>query len=162
MIKKISKLVYVFVLVFLFDGVIGQNILLLEKIGTTKKFSYQVGDYINIKTKAKHLRLKNFLWSVEDSSIMIGTNYTVRFNDIKSVKRDIYFPKLLSKITLVAGAGYIILDVVNNLINGQQVFNPTTLIIGGSLVGVGLVMIPLSQHNINIGFKWKLKVIKPL
>jgi len=157
-----SRFIFILILVFLFNGGFGQNILLLEKIGTGKRFTYQVGDNINIKTKEKQLRLKNFLWSIEDSSIMIGTNYTIRFDDVKSVRRDIYFPKLLSKITLVVGASYIILDVVNNLINGQQVFNPTSLIIGGSLIGVGLIMIPLSQHNINIGFKWKLKVIKPL
>jgi len=156
------RFLLIYLLGLLFNVGFGQNVLMVEKIGTAKRFSYLVGDYINIKTKAKKLHLRNFLWSIEDSSIMIGTNYTVPFEDIKSVRKEIYFPKLLSKITLIAGVGFITLDVINNLINGQQVFNPTTLIIGGSLVGVGLVMIPLSQRNMNIGFKWKLKVIKPL
>ena len=156
------RFLLIYLLGLLFNVGFGQNVLMVEKIGTAKRFSYLVGDYINIKTKAKKLHLRNFLWSIEDSSIMIGTNYTVPFEDIKSVRKEIYFPKLLSKITLIAGVGFITLDVINNLINGQQVFNPTTLIIGGSLLGVGLVMIPLSQRNMNIGFKWKLKVIKPL
>jgi len=157
----IRFLIFIFVIILCHGG-FGQNVLMVEKIGTSKKLTYLVGDYINIKTKANKLRLKNFLWSIEDSSIMIGSNHTVCFNDIYSVRKEIYFPKLLSKITLIAGAGYITLDIINNLINGQQVFNPTSLIIGGSLIGVGLVMIPLSQRNIHIGFKWKLKVIKPL
>jgi hypothetical protein len=160
--NKMSRLIIVLFLGFLLNEALGQNILLLEKIGTPKKFTYQIGDFINVKTKVQHLRLKNELWSIEDSSVMIGTNYTVRFDDIKSVRRDLYFPKLLSRIMLIAGAGYITLDIVNSLLTGQQVYNPTALIIGGSLIGVGLVMIPLSHHNINIGFKWKIKVLKPL
>lgn len=157
-----SRFTFVLLLGFLFHEGHGQNILMLEKIGTGKRFSYLVGDYINVKSKAKKLRLKNFLWSIEDSSIMIGTNYTIRFDDVKSVRRDLYFPKLLSKIGMIVGAAYLTLDIFNNLINGQQVINPTSLIIGGSMIGVGLVLIPLSHRNIGIGFRWKLKVITPL
>jgi hypothetical protein len=140
----------------------GQNTLMLEKIGTPKKYTYQVGDFISVKTISKSLRLKNEIWSIEDSTIMIGTNYTVRFDDIKSVRRELYFPKLLSRITLIAGGMIIVLDIVNNLINGIPVFNQTTLIIGGSLIGAGLVLIPLSKRNLKIGYKWKLKVLTPL
>jgi len=152
----------IFLLVCICSDVSGQSTLLLEKIGTPKKYTYQIGDFINVKTKTKHLRLKSFLWSIEDSSIMIGTHYTVRFDDIKSVRRDIYFLNLLSKITLVVGATYITLDIVNNLINNRQVLEPTSLVISGSLIGVGLVLIPISHRNIGIGLKWKLKVLKYL
>ncbi len=140
----------------------GQNYLMIEKIGTSKRYPYLEGDFINLLTISKHQRLRNYLWSIEDSSIMVGTNYTVRLNDIKSVRREVYFPKLLSKITLIAGGMIIVLDVVNNLINGLPVFNQTTWIIGGSLIGAGLILIPLYHKNLKIGFKWKVKVITPL
>ncbi|MEI6454697.1 MAG: hypothetical protein WCO93_00275 [bacterium] len=161
-IVKTCLVLFVLLMALMSEQLSGQNILMLEKIGTLKKYNYQVGDFINILTTSQHLRLKNYLWSIEDSSIMIGTNYTVRLNDIKSVRRDVYFPKLLSKITLIAGAGLIAIDVVNNLINGLPVFNESTLIIGGCLIGAGLVLIPLSHKNLKIGYQWKLKILTPL
>jgi hypothetical protein len=137
----------------------GQNTLLLHKLGSAKKYTYEIGDEISLKTLEKKLRLKGTVIDIRDSSFMVGIHYSVKLNDVDKIYRRLHFPRLMSKFFLIAGGGYIILDAFNNLINNRTVIDSQTLIIGGSLIGVGLVMIPLSYKHVKVGLRWKLQAL---
>jgi hypothetical protein len=136
-----------------------QKTLIVEKIGTSTRYAYHIGDEIKIKTRKDEVVLKNYIWSLADSSLTIGSRTQVQLGDIGAVYKQFHFPKLMTKFFIIAGAGYLIIDSFNNLINKEKVFEPQTMIISASLIGVGVALIPLSQKKCRIGFRWKLKVL---
>ena len=111
------------------------------------------------KTKTKKLIVKSYLWTLTDSSVTIGPRTILPLSDIGAVYKHFYFQKLMTRILLYAGAGYLILDSFNNLINHEQVFVPQTMIISGSLIGASFAIIPLGQKKCRIGIRWKLKIM---
>jgi hypothetical protein len=150
-------------LIMIFTGLgltcFSQRTLVLQKLGSPSRYIYDAGDHINLKTAEKKLRLKGTVLWIGDTSFSVGKHYTVDIEDIARVNRVMHFPKLMSNLFLIAGGGYIVLDAFNNLINNQQVFDQQTLIIGGSLIAAGLILIPVYHRHIHVGLKWKMKII---
>jgi hypothetical protein len=59
-----------------------------------------------------------------------------------------------------AGGVLITIIAINGLINDESVFPPLYLMIGGTLIASGIILIPLVKHKYTIGFRWKLKVLE--
>lgn len=136
-----------------------QKTLLFEKVGTPNRYAYHLGDDIKIRTIKNQVILKSYLWHLTDTTLTIGPRTTIPVTDIDAFYRNHHFPKLMSRFFFIAGAGYLLIDSFNNLINNEQVFMPQTLIISGSLIGVSLVLIPAHQTKYRIGVKWKVKIL---
>jgi hypothetical protein len=153
------KLIFSLIFLFAFSGAFAQRTLVLEKIGTPKKYVFHTGDYLKVRTKKTDAVVKSYLWAMTDSSLTIGPHTVIQLPDVSAVYKHYYFQKFMTRALLYAGAGYFVLDSFNNLINHQQVFIPQTLIISSSIVGVGLAIMPLGQKKIRIGIRWKLKIM---
>jgi len=152
----------ILVLIFLTTSAIilpAQKMIVLEKIGTQRRYGFHLGDNIKIQTLSKHQIVKSYLWALTDSTLTIGPRTTIDASDVGAVYKDFHFPKLMTKFFFIGGAGYLILDSFNNLINKQRVINPQTLIISGSLIGVSLALIPFHQWKYKIGIRWKFKIM---
>jgi hypothetical protein len=154
-----KKLFLLMVIVASFSGASGQKTLVLEKIGTSTRYAFHLGDDIKIRTISQNVIVKSYLWNLSDSSVTIGPRTIIPLSDIGAVYKNYHFPKLMSSILIIAGAGYLILDSFNNLINNEQVFVPETLIISGSLIVAGVAIVPLWQKKIKVGIRWKLKIM---
>jgi hypothetical protein len=137
-----------------------QYILMLSKLGKTEHKYFSFDDYMQLKIHPNGKKVSGAIIHIGDSSMAIGKNYNIPYKDIAAIRQDVFWPGLVSKIALIAGAGYLTLDVVNNLITNEQVFEPSTLYISGSLVAFGLILIPLSHRYIPIGVRWKLTVME--
>lgn len=156
--KKIHiLLVFIFVTGFAH----GQKTLLVEKIGTSKKYFYHTGDHLKLRVSIEDTILKGKLWSVSDSFITVEElrPFDVRLADIGSVYKQFYFPKKLSRYMAVGSAGIFAIIMVNHLINNEQVFTPDMFIISGSILGVGLISFALSEKRCKTGVRWKIKVL---
>jgi hypothetical protein len=153
------KLILLLVLFAAFSGAFAQKTLVLEKIGTSTRYAFHLGDDVKIRTKKQNVIVKSYLWNLTDSSVTIGPRTTIPLSDISAVYKHYYFQNLMTRILFYAGAGYFILDSFNNLINREQVFVPQTMIISGSLLGVSMAIIPLGQKKCRIGIRWKLKIM---
>jgi hypothetical protein len=153
------KLILLLILLVAFSGVFAQKTLVLEKIGTSTRYAFHIGDNVKIRTKKQNVIVKSYLWNLTDSSVTIGPRTTIPLSDISAVYKHYYFQNLMTRILFYAGAGYFILDSFNNLINREQVFVPQTMIISGSLIGVSMAIIPLGQKKYRIGIRWKLKIM---
>jgi len=139
-----------------------QSTLLLEKVGYGKRFYYRLDDFIRLKTR-KGLVYRDNLNAIYDSSILVGAQFKLDLKDILYVERDHYFLKKFGRYTFGAGALFILITSINALANNEQVFTPTNLIIGGTVMASGGIMIAFSRHRYKIGLTWKLKVInRPL
>ena len=153
------KLMLLLVLLAAFSGASAQKTLVVEKIGTSTRYAFHLGDDVKVRTKKQNVIVKSILWNLTDTSLTIGPRTTIPLSDISAVYKHFHFQKLMTRYLFYLGAGYFILDSFNNLINKEQVFVPQTMIISGSLIGVSIAIIPLGQKKCRIGIRWKLKIM---
>jgi hypothetical protein len=150
-------------LAFCFAANLGfaQNTLLIEKIGTSRKYFYHTGDYMKLRVSKQDTLLKGKLWSIHDSTISVSElrPFEVQFKDINSVYKRFAFPKKFGKFMCIGGGALFTIIAFNHLINNEQVFTNDMFIISGSLIGAGLISISLSEKRCKTGKGWKIKVL---
>jgi len=132
--------------------------LLVEKIGTHRRYGYELGDLIKIRTK-NHLFLCSNLWELNDSSIVVGQNRPTNLKDVESVYPQFYFPKKFGMYMFLSGITYFAVVSFDHLINKEIVFTKDVFIVPTALFGTGFICVSLSQNRCKIGDHWKLKVI---
>ena len=88
-------LVFYFVTGFAF----AQKTLMVEKLGTSRRYFYHTGDYLKLRVSKQDTLLKGKLWSIRDSSISVAElrPFDVRLGDIGSVYKQFYYPKKFGK-----------------------------------------------------------------
>lgn len=153
---KISLISLACMMIF---NVQAQRILLVEKPGTFKNFKYFVGDAIILKTLPFGEKIAGSIHIITDSSIVVNFDHEIMLNEIESVLKPRWGFSLLSGFTRYAGAGYLILDIVNNAINHEVMVDKNTLIISGSLVAFSYALVPLHYRKLTIGKRWRIKVL---
>lgn len=148
------------ILVFLCINTLAQKTILLEKIGTSRKYYYHVDDKIKLRTKPENVLIRGRLWSISDSVISIsGGLHSILVHNIGSIYKQYGFPHRLT-IGFAQGAVYYFLVLsFNGLINKEQVFKPYTFIITGSCIAGSLISFSLSESRFKIGNRWKLKIL---
>jgi len=161
--KQVSFRQYyiIFIFILLSVSIQAQKTLMVEKIGTSRKYYYHTGDKMKLRVSAQDTLLKGKLWDIKDSVISISElrPFDVRINSIGSVYKQFAFPKKLGKYLGYFGAGIFAIIVTNHLLNNEQVFTPDLFIITGSFLGGSLISFSLSQQRCKIGHRWKVKVL---
>jgi hypothetical protein len=149
------------VLCLLTGGSYAQKTLIIEKIGTARKYFFHTGDYLKLRVSKQDTLLKGKLWSIRDSSISVSElrPFDVRLADINSVYKRFAFPKKFGKYMCIGSAAIFGIIGINHLINNEQVFTPDMLIISGSMLGAGLISLSLGEKRCRTGKGWKLKVL---
>jgi len=132
--------------------------LLLEKIGTRHRYSFEPGDIIKLRTKNKRM-LHSYLWELSDSSISVGQCKPFPVKDIESVYPQFQFARKFGKYMFLSGVVYFAVVSFNHLINNEIVFSRDIFIVPAALFGAGLISISLSEKRCKIGDRWKLKVL---
>jgi hypothetical protein len=153
------KLILLLVFLTVFSAVSGQKTLVVEKIGTSTRYAFHLGDDMKIRTKKPDGIVKSYLGFLTDSSLTMGPRTIIPVSDVSAVYKHFHFQTFMTRAFFYAGAGYILLDSFNNLINNERVFIPQTMIISGSLMAVSFAIIPLGHKKCRIGIRWKLKIM---
>jgi len=156
--KKAISLLALFLIAV---SVFSQKTLMVEKIGTSRKYFYHAGDYLKIRVSKQDTLLKGKLWSIRDSIISISElrPFDVRLKDVGSVYKQFAFPKRFAIYLGCFGAGIFAVMVTNHLLNNEQVFTPDVFYISGAFIGGSLISLSLAQKRCKMGDRWKLKVL---
>ena len=130
---------------------------MLQKQDARKNAFYEVGDELIYYREGKKSRTKDRIIGFEDSLIVFH-GYRLPVNQITALHIDRqtrwWLRFKLSQLALIGGAGYLFLSGVN----GQE-FNRDTLLVGGSLIGLGLIFRVLFPHKIRIRGNTKLMLL---
>jgi hypothetical protein len=156
------KKIFVLLVFYLVTGCLfAQKTLMVEKIGTTRKYFYHAGDYLKLRVTTKDTLLKGKLWSIHDSLISVSElrPFDVRLKDIGSVYKTFAFPRKFARNVSIASGAIFVIIAFNHLINNEQVFTPDMFILSGSLLGVSLISWSLSEKRCNTSKGWKVKVL---
>lgn len=137
-----------------------QRILLIDKPGKFKNFKYFIGDDIVLKTAPYGNKTEGTIHVITDTSLIINFDHEILLEDIEVILKPRWGMKLLSRITRIAGGGYFLLDVTNNLITGNPtIVDENTLIISAGLVAFSYALVPLHNRRMEPGNKWRMQVL---
>lgn len=157
--KFINCSIFILMLLLLFQPVNAQRVLLVEKPGTFKNFKYFEGDGIILRKISTGTKIDGIIHEISDTSILVNYDNEIMLNDIERIIKPRWGFTLLSRITRIAGAGYLAIDMVNNAINNETVVDENTLIISGSLVAFSYALVPLNKRKMKVDKKWRLKIL---
>jgi len=158
--KVFNHILIVLIFCLLLPTVQAQRILLVEKQGKFKNYKYFVGDDITLRTIPSGTKFYGVIHVITDTSIVINFDIEIMLEDIEKILRPRWGFGLLSKITRIAGAGYFVIDVVNNAITGQPALvNENTAIASASLIAFSYALVPLHNRRIKPGSKWRIRVL---
>jgi hypothetical protein len=149
------------ILIFLCQVIFAQNTLLVEKIGTSRKYYYHLDDKIKLRTISKDSMIFGKLTTFEDSAIYVSMGVKpIPLSDVASVYKQNGFPRRFGKNLCIASAMFFGILTINNLLNHRQVFPPYTFIISGACLAGGLISLSFAESNCKIGNRWKLKILE--
>ena len=135
-----------------------RTILILQKKNKNKNAYYKPGDEITFRLNGNKKRIFGTILNLKDS-VIVFQRFEVRVDEITSIyideKTRWWLRYKIEQLGLIIGGGYLALELINT---GQ--LSKETLIISGSLIGVGLVAKILIGNRIIITGRTKLKILK--
>lgn len=156
---SLNKLILILLIFGVASQLISQNVFILERPGK-RVIMYKPGQHIRVYAQSQDTIIKGKIWGISDSSIYIR-DYEVFLNNIGAVYRERWGFSILQKLSILAGAGYLVLSVFNGAISSEETnVTKEALIISGSLIVGGVALTPLTKrkHKIKDG-NWKVKIL---
>lgn len=141
----------------------GQTFLVLEKMGTKKRYEYQQGEQIEVKLDNDDFFTRLTIVALGDSTIITETEaYT--FSSIKVVKLrgEKTWLKIAGPSLMVAGVLLFVIDATNQSVvqgGGYSVSTGVT-IASASLVGVGTVFTFAGRNKVKMKKWWRLRTVQ--
>ena len=138
-----------------------QEFLVLEKMGTKKRHEYFTGDEIIFKLSDDDFFQKDEIVGIGNGEIFFATG-PVQLIDLEKIslsnrKRTM---KGTGTTLVVAGLGYMIIDLFNKTITEGEVYiDPKVARTTGIIAGTGLVMVALSKKRISLKKNWRLRIV---
>jgi hypothetical protein len=131
---------------------------MLQKKNKNKNAYYKLGDEISFRKNESKRKITGEILDLRDS-IIVFHGFEVRVDEISSLyideKTKWWLRYKIEQIGLIAGVGYLTLDLINNGEIGRE-----TLVISGTLIGVGLIGKLLIGNRIKIRGRTKLRILK--
>jgi hypothetical protein len=138
---------------------IGQRtLLMLQKKNRNKNAYYKQGDEISFRKNGSKRKVTGKILDLRDS-VIVFHGFEVRVNEISSLyideKTKWWLRYKIEQIGLIAGIGYLTLDLINN---GE--ISRETLAISGTSICVGLIGKILIGNRIKIKGRTKLRILR--
>jgi hypothetical protein len=141
----------------------GQTFLVLEKMGTKKRYEFQQGGQIEVMLNNDDFFTRLTILNLGDSSIM-AVNDTINFSSVKAVKlkgENTWF-KFAGPSLMLAGALLFVIDATNQSVVSGGGYNPSPGITTASiaLVGTGALFTFAGRNKIKLKKWWRLRTVQ--
>jgi len=157
----IARLGFWMLLVLISSHCMSQRILMLEKVGSKRKFFFHSEDKFMLRTIKPDTFLIGHLWDISDNSITLQTYIpiTVKLDNIRFVYINHKFAKKFGMYCVIfSGVTFSVISI-NHLLNNEQVLTPDMAYLTLPFLATGIVSLSLSRERFKLGLKWKLKVL---
>jgi len=153
--------VILILLLVILDPVIAQKTLLIEKIGTSRRFFYHKEDVFKLRTIKPDTIIRGHIWDIRENAITLQTYVPldVRLDNIGYVYRQHPVTKKISKFLCIGSAVIFGVITIDHLSNNEQVFTPDVAYLTLPFLGAGLITLSFSQERFKIGPRWKIKIL---
>lgn len=142
--------------------VCGQSFLVLEKMGTKKRFEFQKGEIIGLQLDSDDFFSRVTIVDLRDSSI-VTENLVIDFSNIKAVqlKENPGFLKRSGPVLMFAGAALFAIDFINQAVvqGGGYEFTSGVAIASASMIGVGAAFSLSGRDKVKMKRWWRLRIV---
>ena len=144
---------------------VAQQFMVLEKMGTKKRFEYYPGQEITFKTDDEDYFTRLGIRGFSDSLILLSDR-SLPFKSITSINiknhKDRTFISRLGPYLMVAGSLLILFDVVNQtVIQGGGYQGSTGIYVStGALIGVGAAMTFVRSNKKDLKKWWRIRLVE--
>ncbi len=133
-----------------------KTLLMLQKKNKNKNAYYKAGDEITFQLKGLKSKIRDEIIEIKDS-VLVFKGYTIPVKEIKCLyvdeKTKWWLRYKIAQLTLIAGTGYLLLDVINTGQLSRETLNVTAMIIS-----VGVIARLLISNKIK--GRTKLRVLR--
>lgn len=140
---------------------LAQDYLVLEKMGTKKRYEYFPNDQITFQVTGEDSFRKDEIVTLTDSSIVFSTG-VVLLKEIYRVKPPVTGWLMATGGTLViAGVGYYLIDTFNKVIVSGNKYSNDEDVLRTSIIltGTGASMILLSSKKVKLNKNWRVRIV---
>ena len=144
---------------------VAQQFLVLEKMGTKKRYEYYAGQQITFKTADEDYFTRLGIRGFSDSLLLLSDR-SLPFSAITSIDiknhKDRTFISRLGPYLMVAGSLLILFDVVNQTaIQGGSYQGSTGIYVSsGALIGVGAAMTFVRSNKKDLKKWWRIRLVE--
>lgn len=141
----------------------GQTFLVLEKMGTKKRYEFHQGEQIEVMLNNDDFFTRLTILDLGDSSIF-AVNDTINFSTVNAVKLrgENTWLKIAGPSLMLAGILLFVLDATNQAVvsGGGYEVSPGVTIASVSLVGVGALFSFAGRNKVKLKKWWRLRSVK--
>jgi len=153
----------IIIFLFSFQTIFGQasKLLILDKIGSKHRITYQIGDPIILRLKGEDFDIRDEISDISDSTITFSS-YSVHVNSIYYVKtkhtRGFLSPSNGPKL-IIAGVTLFAIDILNQTVvqNNSYEFSNGVAIASVSLVGLGGLLMSFKYRKFKAGKRKRIR-----
>lgn len=135
-----------------------RTFLMLQKQNKNKNVYYKVGDKISFRLNESRIKTTGEILELQDS-VVVFKGFEVGIAEISSIyideKTRWWLRFKIEQLCLIAGGGYLLLDIINN---GD--LSENTLIISGTMIAAGIIAKVLIGNRVKIRSRTKLRIVK--
>jgi hypothetical protein len=130
---------------------------MLQKQNRNKNVYYKTGDEISFRLNDSKRRVIGKITDFKDSTVVFD-GFEVRVSEISSIyideKTKWWLRYKIEQLCLIAGGGYLLLNIINGNVDED------TLIISGTLISAGIIAKVLIGNRIKIRGRTKLRIVR--
>jgi hypothetical protein len=150
---------------FAYTSYFSQNKLRLtyERLGKVKTYEFYTGDLLDYRLKGSTFYNQDKISNLQDSMIVFRNDTIIRLNEIRTVRimSSSHLAKTLQDAFVISGAGFILLNTVNNAIYSRTpLVDPASVYISAGLLTGGLIIKAMRTKIIHITKNKTLKIIE--
>lgn len=141
----------------------GQTFLVLEKMGTKKRYEYQQGEQIEVKLDNDDFFTRLTIVALGDSTIITETEaYTFSSINVVKLRGEKTWLKIAGPSLMLAGVLLFVFDATNQtaVSSGVYEFSPGVAVASVSLVGVGAVFTFAGRNKVKMKKWWRLRTVQ--
>jgi len=141
----------------------GQSFIVLEKMGTKKRYEFHQGEKMEVKLNQDNFFTRINLLGLGDS-IISTENQDIKLSSISAVKlnNNRTFLRYAGPFLVIAGTVLFVIDAVNQSVvqTGGYEFSPGVAIASTSLISVGTIFTFAGRNKIKIKKWWRLRIVQ--
>jgi len=158
-------LLFFFMFLLASQSIFGQasKILILDKVGSKHRITYEVGDKIILRLKGEDYEIRDEISNISDSLLFLS-DFFIPINSILYVKtvhtKGFLSPSNGPKI-MIAGATLFVFDVLNQTLiqNNSYQFNKGITIASASLIGFGGLLMTFKYRKFKPGKNKRIRTL---
>lgn len=160
-----KRILLTFTLFILTGATYAQTFMVLEKMGTKKRYVYYMGETIEYQLKGEKTFNSERITNILDSAF-VAYNDTVSFKAVERInikpKRKASLLNIAGPSLIIAGLGYLAIDQINKGIvqgGGGSTWDSSVATTSFIIAGTGALIIVLQKNKVPLSGWWRLRKV---